>query len=180
MHLWCIWRVHFHCIRMHLERRAFSVCCITLHSSPSLHLCAFSDVCILELVHTGCIFVNLIIAHWRVTFAFLTLIHYILNRSHSWLIASKCIKMHQNASKCSIMQLIDLASKCTIASRCIKMHQNAAWCSIMQLIDHASKCMMMQHTCKMQSNAPTTKWNHIKWTQNEIICNSLKCSYMAP
>ena len=87
---------------------------------------------------------------------------YILNRSHSWRIASKCIKMHQNASKCSIMQLID----------------------------HASKCMMMQHTCKMQSNAPMTKWNaykmNPKWDNMQLtkmqiystVKHAIECMWM--
>ena len=102
VHLWCIWRLHLYFIRMHLERCAFSVCCITMHSSPSLHSCAFSDVCILELVHTGCTFVNLIIAHWRVTFAFLT--HNILIHSDTFWAGRISDVSHQNASKCIEMQ----------------------------------------------------------------------------
>ena len=57
---------------------------------------------------------------------------YILNRSHSWRIASKCIKMHQNASKCSIMQHNAADWSCIKMHDRIKMHQNASKCSTMQ------------------------------------------------
>ena len=86
---------------------------------------------------------------------------YILNRSHSWRIASKCIKMHQNASKCSIMQhnAADWS--------CIKMHDDAT----------PVKCKAM-HQWQNETHKMNPKWDNMQLTKMQLygtVKHAIEC-----